>query len=80
MRAAVSPSDDAHVHALQHALARFDGTEMGVVARTSLTLLLAPCAPVAKWPTRLWHLAVTEDPREQQRLEEGGGRGEWESG
>ena len=59
-----------HVHALQHALAarslrlRFDGVEMGVVARTSLTLPLAPCAPVAKWPTRLRRqLAVTEEDR-----------------
>ena len=66
-----------HVRAPQHALAslsfrlQFDAAEMGFVARTSLTLPLAPCALVAKWPTRLrWQLAVTEDPREQQRLEE----------
>ena len=48
-----------HVRAPQHALAslsirlRFDAAEKGAVARTSLTLPLAPCAPVAKWPTRL---------------------------
>ena len=66
-----------HVRAPQHALAslsirlRFGASEMGVVAKTSLTLPLAPCAPVAKWPTRLRRqLAVTEDPREQQRLNE----------
>ena len=41
------------------------------MARTSLTLPSAPCAPVAKWPTRLRRqLAVAEDRREQQRLEE----------
>ena len=66
-----------HVRAPQHALAslsvrlQFGAAEMGVVARTSLTRPLAPCAPVAKWPTRLRRqLAVTDDPREQQRLEE----------
>ena len=65
-----------HVRAPQHALValslrlRFDAAEMGVVARTMLTLPLAPCAPVAKWPTRLRRqLAVAEDLREQ-RLEE----------
>ena len=48
-----------HVRAPQHALAslsislRFGASEMGGVAR-------APCAPVAKWPTRLRRqLAVT---------------------
>ena len=48
---------------------RFDAAEMRLVARTSLTLPLAPCAPVAKWPTRLRRqLAVPEDDRSSSVL------------